>query len=142
MCPRFLQGIKLSNLLTVTKATKKMWKICSVIQNYCTYTLPDKTSYNIPAFFVKKLLLAYLNEEDVKETMRLFGYQTLRLIDIFEKLCARYQKYMKDHLSFPHELGLLLGYPVEDVLGLSETRDAITYIAVTGKYMEMWMRQE
>ena len=49
--------------------------------------------------------------------MRLFGYQTLRLIDIFEKLCARYQKYMKDHLSFPHELGLLLGYPVEDVLG-------------------------
>lgn len=35
----------------------------------------------------------------------------------FEKLCARYQKYMKDHLSFPHELGLLLGYPVEDVLG-------------------------
>ena len=24
---------------------------------------------------------------------------------------------MKDHLSFPHELGLLLGYPVEDVLG-------------------------
>lgn len=74
--------------------------------------------------------------------MRLFGYQTLRLIDIFEKLCARYQKYMKDHLSFPHELGLLLGYPVEDVLGLSETRDAITYIAVTGKYMEMWMRQE
>ena len=76
-CAPLLTGIKLSNLLKLTKS----------------------------------------KEEDVKETMRLFGYQTLRLIDIFEKLCARYQKYMKDHLSFPHELGLLLGYPVEDVLG-------------------------
>ena len=37
-CAPLLTGIKLSNLLTVTKS------------NYCTYTLPDKTSYNIPAF--------------------------------------------------------------------------------------------
>ena len=67
--------------------------------------------------FREKELLAYLNRKEVRETMQLFGYQTLRLIDIFEKLCARYQKYMSDHQSFPHELGLLLGYPVEDVVG-------------------------
>ena len=99
-CAPLLTGIKLSNLLTVTKSNEEDVKDLFRNTEITVHTL-----------------LAYLNEEDVKETMRLFGYQTLRLIDIFEKLCARYQKYMKDHLSFPHELGLLLGYPVEDVLG-------------------------
>lgn len=29
----------------------------------------------------------------------------------------RYQNYMKDNQKFPHEMGLLLGYPIEDVKG-------------------------
>ena len=29
----------------------------------------------------------------------------------------RYACYMEEKGAFPHEIGLLLGYPVEDVLG-------------------------
>lgn len=50
----------------------------------------------------------------------MFGYRTSHLTDIFKKLCAHYEKYMTDRESFPHELGLLLGYPVEDVVGFVE----------------------
>ena len=86
-CAPLLTGIKLSNLLTVTKSNEED---------------------------VKDL---FRNTEITVHTLYQTKHRTLRLIDIFEKLCARYQKYMKEHLSFPHELGLLLGYPVEDVLG-------------------------
>ena len=116
-CAPLLTGIKLSNLLTVTKSNEEDVKDLFRNTEITVHTLYQTKHRTIFLLFREKQLLAYLNEEDVKETMRLFGYQTLRLIDIFEKLCARYQKYMKDHLSFPHELGLLLGYPVEDVLG-------------------------
>ena len=116
-CAPLLTGIKLSNLLTVTKSNEEDVKDLFRNTEITVHTLYQTKHRTIFLLFREKQLLAYLNEEDVKETMRLFGYQTLRLIDIFEKLCDRYKKYMKDHLSFPHELGLLLGYPVEDVLG-------------------------
>ena len=32
----------------------------------------------------------------------------------------RYEAYMKKEFDFPHELGLILGYPVEDVTGFIE----------------------
>ena len=121
-CAPLLTGIKLSNLLTVTKSNEEDVKDLFRNTEITVHTLYQTKHRTIFLLFREKQLLAYLNEEDVKETMRLFGYQTLRLIDIFEKLCARYQKYMTDHQSFPHELGLLLGYPACDVLGFIENQ--------------------
>lgn len=116
-CAPLLTGIKLSNLLTLSKTMGK--DVEALFRDTdITVQILCQTSQRITfLLFREKELLAYLNQSDVSESMRLFGYQTLRLIDIFEKLCARYQKYMNDHQSFPHELGLLLGYPATDVLG-------------------------
>ena len=121
-CAPLLTGIKLSNLLTVTKSNEEDVKDLFRNTEITVHTLYQTKHRTIFLLFREKQLLAYLNEKDVKETMRLFGYQTLRLIDIFENLCARYQKYMTDHQSFPHELGLLLGYPACDVLGFIENQ--------------------
>lgn len=119
-CAPLLTGIKLSNLLTVARDHAEDVERLFRDTDITVHTL-YRTEHRITLLlFREKELLAYLNRKEVKETMKLFGYQTLRLIDIFEKLCARYQKYMSDHQSFPHELGLLLGYPVEDVVGFIE----------------------
>lgn len=48
------------------------------------------------------------------------AYPVRNLERIFERLAVRYQRYMADRKTFPHELGLLLGYPVADVLGFVE----------------------
>lgn len=37
---------------------------------------------------------------------------------------------------FPHEMGVLLGYPTEDVLGFIENQGKIISMRDTGKYME------
>lgn len=116
-CAPLLTGIKLSNLLTVAKDRNREVECVFRNTDITVYTLCQTQNRITMLLFRERELLAYLERKEVKNTMRMFGYQTLRLTDIFENLCARYQKYMSDRLSFPHELGLLLGYPVEDVLG-------------------------
>lgn len=119
-CAPLLTGIKLSNLLTVTRSNER--DVRELFRNTeITVNTLYQTEHRITfLLYRKEELISYLNQEDVREAMQLFGYQTLRLIDIFEKLCAHYQKYMTDHQTFPHELGLLLGYPAEDVIGFVE----------------------
>ena len=84
-CAPLLTGIKLSNLLTVTKSNEEDVKDLFRNTEITVHTLYQTKHRTIFLLFREKQLLAYLNEEDVKETMRLFGYQTLRLIDIFVK---------------------------------------------------------
>ncbi|MBQ8625025.1 MAG: DUF3793 family protein, partial [Agathobacter sp.] len=45
------------------------------------------------------------------------GYMDLSLGGILRTFQIRYQTHMQDRVGFPHEMGLLLGYPVEDVEG-------------------------
>lgn len=45
------------------------------------------------------------------------GYRSFSLESILKEICVRYQRYMEYKEDFPHEMGLLLGYPVEDVKG-------------------------
>lgn len=116
-CAPLLMGIKPSNLLTVTGDRRQ--EVEDLFHNtditvHTLYQTPDRITILL---FRERELLACLERKKVRNTMWMFGYQTLRLVGIFENLCARYQKYMSDRQSFPHELGLLLGYPVEDVLG-------------------------
>lgn len=121
-CAPLLTGIKISNLLTVKENSVEDVRTLFRNTDITVHTLCRTERQTTLLLFREKELLTYLNQKNVREALRLFGYQTLRLIDIFENLCARYQKYMADHQSFPHELGLLLGYPVTDVLGFIENK--------------------
>lgn len=119
-CAPLLTGIKPSNLLTLkcssAEAVMELFQDTEItVHTFC------RTEYRTTLFLFRETeLMDYLEKNEVREALARFGYQTISLIDIFENLCARYQKYMTDHQSFPHELGLLLGYPACDVLGFIE----------------------
>lgn len=119
-CAPLLTGIKPSNLLTVKCSSVE--DVMDLFQDteITVHTL-YRTEYRTTLFLFREAeLMECLERDEVREALAMFGYQTISLIDIFENLCARYQKYMTDHQSFPHELGLLLGYPAHDVLGFIE----------------------
>lgn len=121
-CAPLLTGIKLSNLLTVKCSSVEDVENLFQDTEITVHTL-YRTEYRATLFLFREAeLLDYLERKEVREALAMFGYQTISLIDIFENLCARYQKYMTDHQSFPHELGLLLGYPACDVLGFIENQ--------------------
>ena len=45
------------------------------------------------------------------------GYEQFDLESILLEFGRRYRSYRTESKSFPHELGLLLGYPLDDVEG-------------------------
>ncbi len=50
-------------------------------------------------------------------------------------ISERYRAHMEGKGDFPHEIGLLLGYPPEDVIGFIENRGQIHCISDTGRYI-------
>lgn len=119
-CAPLFMGLKSSNLLTLRShgaaEVGELFRGTDIkVQVICR--APQQT---VLLLFREAELLAYLNTPVVKTAMARFGYRELALDVIFEKLCINYESYMRNRGNFPHELGLLLGYPVEDVLGFVE----------------------
>lgn len=65
----------------------------------------------------KSLLLEYFKDEGVKELLKESGYENTNLMPVLSEFALRYQHYGILREKFPHEMGLILGYPVEDVKG-------------------------
>lgn len=119
-CAPLLAGIKPSNLLTLRNHSVEEVEELFCGTDIVVRTLCQTKQQTVLLLFREQELQDYLSKPEVKEAMKLFGYQTLHFTDIFARLCTHYNTYMNDRESFPHELGLLLGYPVEDVLGFIE----------------------
>ena len=65
----------------------------------------------------KRRLELFLSDRKVTELLEELGYSSTVLRDILPVFRARYENYMSGGTVFPHEMGILLGYPVEDVKG-------------------------
>ena len=121
-CAPLMAGIKISNLLIVQNSNvgdvEKILEGTPITSDILYQTSRKTTFLLYRASEVKN----YLNTEKVKEAMHQFGYEKMDLPSILRELSVRYHGYMSRREEFPHELGLLLGYPVEDVLGFIENR--------------------
>ncbi len=70
--------------------------------------------------------------------MEEFGCRGCLLSKILYRVSERYRAHMEGKGDFPHEIGLLLGYPPEDVIGFMKTGDKIRCISDTGRYIPIW----
>ena len=116
-CAPVLMNYKISNLLIVEKE-----KIDSVKQLFAKTELSCKlvmVSEEKSAFLIyrEEALKSYLECRKVRELMESFGYENYELEKILEEFSRKYTEYVSNSGSFPHEMGLLLRYPVEDVIG-------------------------
>lgn len=116
-CAPLLTGVKISNLLTVTSAgNQEVMGLFegTAISCYLLYGSSDKTTFLL---YSRSGLMEYLAKEDIKSLMGRFGYHALKLERILERVSEKYTAHMDGNSGFPHEIGLLLGYPSADVLG-------------------------
>lgn len=116
-CAPLLAGLKLSNLLMIQNHNldqlEHILKKCGI-----TYEILADTGQRIAVLlFDRKLLAAYLKEERVWQFFRRVGYQDASLEKVLSAFRLRYKEYLSGKQEFPHEMGLLLGYPLEDVEG-------------------------
>ena len=119
-CAPLLTGIKMSNLFIASKVNERELVDLFRQTSISTYFIYHSKCNNIFLLYKKEEVEAYLKCKNVKSTMELLGYHTYLLHNILNEVSIRYKGYMEDRKAFPHEIGLLLGYPIEDVLGFIE----------------------
>lgn len=119
-CAPTLAGLKTANLFNYEYFSEE--KLEEELQG-ANETLNKKGVYveNLKLRGNRALLYVYrrnalqndLHTKGAKELLRGYGYREGKIEEHLEHLKERLQKYD----CFPHEIGLFLGYPLEDVVG-------------------------
>ena len=120
-CAPLITGIKISNLLMVAAENEDL--VMDLVQGsgitcFCVMRTTKKTAFLL---FRRSLLEAYLNNSEALDILKKAGYEDFSFGKILLRFKKHYEAYLNDeHKQFPHEMGLLLGYPIEDVRGFIE----------------------
>jgi hypothetical protein len=121
-CAPLLTRNKISNLFIVDKAEKnKVIKLFakSPISIYVLYQTDKKVTFLL---YRREELECYLQNSRVKAFMISLGYTEFGIERILRELKAKYTAHMNVKDEFPHELGLILEYPVTDVCAFIENQ--------------------
>lgn len=126
-CAPLIAELKPSNLLIISRENEK--KVRRILKGTEVSSVPlvcvkQKVTMLI---FRQHMLEQYLSEEKVKYFLTELGHQDKTLPELLREVQIRYEAYANGKGVFPHELGLLLGYPVEDVKGymIHKGRDSL-----------------
>jgi hypothetical protein len=116
-CAPLIAGLKVSNLLNIHR--RELFELKKIMRNsdLSWRILVQKDDKLTILLYHKESLESYMHQPKVKSFLRSVGYEALSLPYILNEFTLRYEKYMKEKKGFPHEMGLLLGYPIEDVVG-------------------------
>jgi hypothetical protein len=116
-CAPLIAGLKISNLLNIRREDFAGMLDIVKDSHISWYLLLESKEKLTVLLYHRDSLEDYLRQQSVRELLAQAGYQSFSLDEILPVFCGRYQKYMETKGSFPHEMGLLLGYPPEDVEG-------------------------
>lgn len=134
-CAPLITGLKVSNLLSIK--TSSCREVLEIIKESCITAFPlgmvgDRITLLL---YQKERLTQFFMEEPSAKLLQQFGYGNASLNEILKSFRRRYQEYLAQKRSFPHEMGLLLGYPPEDVEGFI-THGAETFcMQGSGRYI-------
>ena len=116
-CAPLFTGLKVSNLLIVPAKKGSLVTEILAETEICIRKLTEFKGRITYILFRRDALEAWISEEDNRRFLAEFGYESCSLDSILNKIECRYCAYVKENKTFPHEIGILLGYPAEDVKG-------------------------
>ncbi len=119
-CAPLITGLKVSNLLIISKGNEEVVKRILNRTGISYYRLIQTRTKTTFLLFRRNGLEEFLSDENVRNVLMKAGYKSLQIDKILRTFSLRYEAYIQGDKSFPHEMGLLLGYPVEDVVGFVE----------------------
>ncbi|MBE5959838.1 MAG: DUF3793 family protein [Lachnospiraceae bacterium] len=116
-CAPLIAGLKASNLLIVQ--SENVEKVTQIIKetDISFVTLWETEEKTTLLLYKAELLKAYLLDGRVQDLLRKWGYENTELREMLPIFQEHYADYMAGKKPFPHEIGVFLAYPVEDVEG-------------------------
>lgn len=121
-CAPMIAGLKASNLLIIASENEAdARRILNGTKISCARLarMDKKTTMLI---YHEQWVKEYLASREVSELLRVLGYEGKGFYEVLHSVRKKYRSYMKREGEFPHELGLLLGYPAEDVKGYMDNK--------------------
>lgn len=131
-CSPTLAGLKVANMFMYTgyDANYKVGYWNDILSDYDLHLkiLMNSSNKFLIYIYRKSMLEELLNNDDIQRFLFEYGYVDLLCVDdILSILSSKF-----DFSSFPHEIGIFLGYPLEDV------RMFILNKGKNYKYSGMW----
>ena len=121
-CAPIITGIKVSNLLIVSSKDEGTVRVILRKTGIIHYRLLRQNNKTTFLLFRIPGLTKHLQDPKVQLVLKESGYRDFSLGGILRTFQGRYETYMNKGEGFPHEIGILLGYPIEDVVGFMEQK--------------------
>ena len=119
-CAPTLAGLKTSNLLIVPKEQEDKARYVLRHSGLLGYRLVYDRNRVIFLVFNRDMLMTYISQKEISEFLAGYGYRTDAFGYSLRCFQERYSSYINHRKDFPHEMGIFLGYPLEDVKGFIE----------------------
>lgn len=119
-CAPLLSGLKISNLFNINREQIPLVKKLFCGTNISYYILLEQKDTVALFLYQREELLAYISKQEVRMLLKQYGYQEVSVESALSVLAKRYHSHIMHRAEFPHEMGVFLGYPVEDVIGFIE----------------------
>ncbi len=116
-CAPLIMNLKASNLLIIHNDNLQKVKQILSKTNISQLVLLVTEHKSILLLYQRHQLERYLSQKRVRNLLENIGYQEHILEEILKTFRLRYENYNIEGKNFPHEMGLLLEYPVGDVEG-------------------------
>ena len=116
-CAPLITGLKESNLLNIEKQDYQRMKDIFKESELTVYPLGIHAGKITVFLYHRERLEKFFSRESVLALLHEIGYIDTDLKQVLPVFRTHYQQYLKEKKVFPHEMGLLLGYPPEDVKG-------------------------
>lgn len=116
-CAPLLAGLKIASLF-VTRAINYE-EVLSVLKGTEVeiLTLSNNNGMLTLLLYNRSGLSQYLNKNMIASFLRKLDYENTDVDSVLKEFSFRYSLYLMDRMDFPHEMGIILGYPLEDVNG-------------------------
>ena len=121
-CAPMLRGSKISNIITIDRCDFQGIRELLHGSAISYRLLKSKGDRLIMLLYREQVMAAYICRDDVCEFISDFGYDNCdrNLTAYLNCLAKKVFFYDNGEISFPHEIGVFLGYPLADVRGFVE----------------------
>lgn len=119
-CAPVLAGIKPSNLLIAEQGSQNRLRHAlggTDIQKYLLHSSKEKDYWFL---FEERKLYELMQKRETAAYLKNGGYDAEDMDAVLLRLAQRFAQYKKNQADFPHEMGILFGYPLRDVQGFIE----------------------
>ncbi|WP_294796702.1 DUF3793 family protein [uncultured Fenollaria sp.] len=140
-CAPVLMGTKLANLISLSKAKAsfdeallKKYKGIFTAYGIAIEKLCECEASVLLLIYNEERLAKYIQKPRIAKFLKDYGYEAIELDQCLSTLKAKLR-----HFEFPHEIGIFLGFPIDDVIGFIEN-EGQNYVYC--RYWKVYARPE